>query len=165
MQSARPWVVALAVIAVCMSLGAACYESVVMAPNFAVNVPESLTHARGFLAQSHPGNFFRVLAPATQVLLLLSVILNWRARKARWWLVTALAFMVLTDVITYTFHYPRNDLMFVQPLENSTPEALEAAAREWGTGNYARIALIAGSAVYALRGLRACWGAAEKAAG
>jgi len=165
MQLVRQCVLALAVIAVCMSLGAACYESVVMAPNFAANVPDGLMHARGFLTQSHPGNYFRVLAPATQVLLLLSVILNWRTRNARWWLVTAFALMVLTDVITYTFHYPRNDLMFVQPLESSTPEALEAAAREWGTGNYARIALIAGSAVMALRGLNACWGAAEKAAG
>ncbi len=165
MESVRSWVLTLAVIAVCMSLGGACYESVVMAPNYSVNVPESLTHARGFLTQSHPGNYFRVLAPATQVLLLLSVLLNWRTRKARWWLVTAFALMVLTDVITYTFHYPRNDLMFVQPLENSTPEALETAAREWGTGNYARIALIAGSAVVALRGLKACWGAAMEAAG
>ena len=147
----------LAVIGLGMLLGASSYESVVMAPNFTARVPESLQHAREFFVTTNPGTFFRILAPATQVLLVVAVALNWRVQGARWWLAGALIALALADVITFSFHYPRNDLMFVRPFADVPPGELEAAARQWGPGNHVRVALLAGAVASALRGLSYSW--------
>jgi len=53
----------------------------------------------------------------------------------------ALVFLVLTDVITFRFHYPRNDILFVAPL--TQPAAYyDQIVRQWAIGNYLRVALI-----------------------
>lgn len=135
-------------------LGAAIYESVVLVPNMRNDIPNSLEHFRLFMRQANPGNFFRAWAPATQVVLLLCVVSSWKVRSARWWYVAALLAMVAGDVVTFTFHYPRNHLLFHAPLSQPVP-ALVAAAQEWGTGNLGRIALVAVGALGAAWGLRA----------
>jgi uncharacterized membrane protein len=140
-----------------MLLGASSCESVVMAQNVAARVPESPQHAREFFVTTNPGTFFRILAPATQVLLVVAVVLNWRVQGARWGLAGALIALALADVITFSFHYPRNTLMFVRPFGDVSPGELEAAARQWGPGNHVRVALLAGAAASALRGLSYSW--------
>jgi uncharacterized membrane protein len=146
-------VTSLAVVGLGMLLGASAYESIVMAPNFAARVPESLQHIRGFFITTNPGTFFRVLAPATQILLLSAVVLNWRLQRARWFLVGALVALAVADVITFTFHYPRNALLFERPLDQVPLSQLLEAARQWGPGNHVRVALLATAFLSALRGL------------
>ncbi len=146
-------VTSLAVIGLGMLLGASAYESVVMAPNFGVRVPESLEHIRGFFVTTNPGTFFRVLAPATQILLVLALVLNWRVQRARWLLVGALVALTLADVITFTFHYPRNELLFERPFDQVTPAQLQEAAQQWGPLNHVRVGLLAAAILSALRGL------------
>ena len=153
MMAVRLSVTSLAVIGLGMLLGASAYESVVMAPNYAVRVPESLEHIRGFFVTTNPGTFFRVLAPATQVLLLLAVVLNWRLQGVRWLLVSALVALALADVITFTYHYPRNELLFERPFDQMPPSQLEEAARQWGPGNHVRVGLLAAATLSALCGL------------
>lgn len=157
MSLLRSVIVSLAVVGVAMALGAGLYESVVMAPNYRAHIPESIVTARNFMSVTHPGMYFRVLAPLTQLLLLLSVILHWRLRKVRWWLAAALVLMLLTDVITFKFHYPRNAVLFQNSLEGVPVDVLETAARQWASGNYVRIVLIASAAACGLRGLRQAW--------
>jgi len=131
-----------AIILVGMSLGGGLYESVVMAPNYAANVPESLEHAKQFMRVTNPGNYFRVVAPLTQIAFLITLILNWRgARERRWWLFSAFVLMVAVDVITFTFHYPRNAILFTDPM-NTPPATLATAATEWIYGNLVRVGLI-----------------------
>ncbi len=89
--------------------------------------------ARQFMRVANPGNFFRVVAPGTQLALLICVVAFWRQRGSRWWYVAALAALLSADVITYTFHYPRNYLPFHSPMTEDG--ALTAAAHEWATGN------------------------------
>src|SRR6478672_11058690 len=99
----------VAIILIGAVFGAAFYESVVMAPNYAANVPNSLEHAKEFFSVANPGNFFRLVAPVTQITLLIALVFNWRgAPERRWWILGALLLAVATDVITFTFHYPRN---------------------------------------------------------
>jgi uncharacterized membrane protein len=82
-----------------------------------MGAPTSLEHARGFYHATNPGMFFRWLVPATQLFLLLALVVNWKpAPGTRWKLAGALVFLVLTDMITFRFHYPRNDILFVAPL-------------------------------------------------
>jgi uncharacterized membrane protein len=124
-----------------MLLGTGVYQNVVDAPNY-MGAPTSLEHARGFYHVTNPGNFFRALVPTTQFFLLLAIVLNWRlAPGMRWNLVAALFCLILTDVITFRFHYPRNDILFVAPL--TQPAAYyDRIVTEWAIGNYVRVALI-----------------------
>jgi hypothetical protein len=103
---------AIALVVAAMLLGAGVYESVVVAPNFQ-GAPASLEHARGFYHATNPGALFRVLSPALQLSLLLALVRNWRpVPVTRWRLAGALALAILSDVITFQFHYPRNATCF-----------------------------------------------------
>lgn len=79
-----------ALLGLSLLLGATVYESIVMAPNYEREVPASIEIARQFMTAVTPASYFRVLAPVTQLLLLLSVIVCWKTRPARWLSVAAL---------------------------------------------------------------------------
>ena len=144
--------VSTAVIVSAMLLGASVYDSVVMAPNYR-GAPASLEHARGFMHATNPGTLFRVLAPATQLFLLLALICCWKPDPAaRWSLAGALGLAVLGDIITFRFHYPRNDILFHAPL-TTPPAEFDRVAAEWAAGNYVRIALVLATALLAISAL------------
>jgi uncharacterized membrane protein len=124
-------------------LGAALYDAVVLAPNLRGG-PTGLEHGRSFLSAATPANLFRILSPATQVLMLAAVVTNWGIPTCRWPLAGALLALVASDVLTLTYHYPRNRLLFEAPLTVS-PERLDLAARQWTAANFVRVALVLGS--------------------
>ena len=64
-------------------LGPCIYESVVLVPNFAADIPASLDHFRAFMKASNPGTFFRTVAPVTQVVLIAALLLSWRQGSLR----------------------------------------------------------------------------------
>ena len=132
--------VAIALVLSAMLLGTGVYQNVVDAPNYHGGVT-ALEHARGFYHATNPGNFFRGLVPTTQLFLLLAIIFNWKATPTRWTLVGALAVLILTDMVTFRFHYPRNDILFIAPLTKSS-EYYDGVVTEWAIGNYVRVALI-----------------------
>jgi hypothetical protein len=155
MPTIREITVSIATVALCMLLGAAVYEAVVMAPNYALGT-RSLEHVRGFFVVSTPASFFRVLAPVAQLLLALSVAFSWRAspHRAKWLLLAALGIAVATDVATFTFHYPRNQVLFSAPLDRPSSE-LQRIAQEWAWGNDVRILLLVAAVIVAFSALRA----------
>lgn len=130
----------LALIAVALLLGATWYEIVVMAPNYQRDVPGSIVLARQFLVQRTPAHFFRVIAPSAQLLALLTVIFDWGKPGCVAFLV-GFAALVLADIITYTFHYPRLAIMF-KSTELLDAAALRRVAREWAVGNWVRGVLL-----------------------
>ena len=132
--------VAVALVFSAMLLGTGVYQNVVDAPNY-MGAPTSLEHARGFYHATNPGMFFRWLVPTTQLFLLLALVVNWKsAPDTRWKLGGALVVLVLTDMITFRFHYPRNDILFVAPL-TQPPAYYDRVVTEWAIGNYVRVAL------------------------
>jgi uncharacterized membrane protein len=133
--------VAIALVLSAMLLGTGLYQNVVDAPNY-MGAPASLEHARGFYHATNPGMFFRALVPATQLFLVLALVFNWRpAPGTRWRLAGALAVLILADVVTFRFHYPRNEILFIAPL-TKPPEYYDRVVTEWAMGNYVRVALI-----------------------
>jgi uncharacterized membrane protein len=137
----RLFSVAAALVLSAMLLGTGVYQNVVDAPNY-MGAPASLEHARGFYHAMNPGEFFRVMVPLTQLFLLAALVCNWKpAPSTRWKLAGALALLILTDVVTFRFHYPRNEILFVAPLTNS-PAYYDRVVTEWATGNYLRVGLI-----------------------
>lgn len=132
---------AIDIIGLGMLLGGGVYESVVMAPNYRSNLPGSLDHLRHFMKVTTPANFFRVVSPATMLLLLVTVLVDWGTTPARWWFLAAFVALILADSITYAFHYPRNKVLFLDPLSPDT-DMLQRLAREWARGNQVRIVLL-----------------------
>jgi uncharacterized membrane protein len=133
--------VAIALVLSAMLLGTGLYQNVVDAPNY-MGAPASLEHARGFYHATNPGMFFRAMVPTTQLFLVLALALNWKPSPyAQWRLAGALAALILTDMVTFRFHYPRNEILFIAPL-TKPPEYYDRVVTEWAIGNYVRVALI-----------------------
>jgi hypothetical protein len=153
MSKIKELILCLAIISIGALFGGSLYDSMVLAPNFRVGIPQSLEHMRQFMSVANPGNFFRFIAPLTQLSILTSLILGWkRPAGRRWWLIAALVLIVAGDVFTFTFHYPRNAILFHDPM-HTPPEILEKAAREWAYGNYLRILMVGTAMICAIKAL------------
>jgi Domain of unknown function (DUF1772) len=153
MSTIKELLLCLAIILLGSLLGGSVYDAIVMAPNYRVGIPQSLEHVRQFMAVANPGSFFRVISPLTQLSILISLILGWkRPAGRRWWLLPALLLIIAGDVVTFTFHYPRNAILFHDPVHTSPP-ILQQAANEWAYGNYLRIVLVGAAVACALRAL------------
>jgi len=136
---ARQVVLWLAVIVIGGVLGANVYTSAVDARNWGSNIPTSLNAARAYFSVVNPGSFFRIVSPLAQVLSLLALILCWDVPGARLFAGIALAANVTGDIMTFAYFYPRNDIMFVNPMN---AEAAAQAWRGWATMNHVRSAFV-----------------------
>ncbi len=106
--------------------------------------PQGLEHGRLFLSRATPGNLFRVAAPLAQVLLLAATLVNWSSPTYHWPLAAAFVALLVNDVITFKYHYPRNRLFFTTPLTVDAAR-LDTAARQWAAMNLLRVALVLGA--------------------
>lgn len=148
-----------AAVLVAAIFGASAYEQIVVSYSWQARPEDAVGHYRALGTIVTPARFFRRLAPVSQIALVVSVIWSALTGVALLWTGTALAAMALTDVITFTFHYPRNRALFIDPM--LAPARLDAVAREWRRGNLVRVALVT-MAFLAL--LRALWLVAQRAA-
>jgi hypothetical protein len=140
MEKLRYILAVLALLFVGTLFGGSLYDTLVLAPNLQGG-PEGLEHGRLFMSAGTPGSFFRALAPASQILVLLALVASWQSAQLRWPLLIALVALVIADVVTFTYHYPRNEIMFSAPL-TVDPERLRTVAKEWRTANYFRVFLV-----------------------
>ena len=143
----------LAILALSILFGASIYDTAVFGPNLQAGGPEGLEHGRHFMVAATPARLFRVLSPATQVILLLCVIFFWRTPGLRWLFLGSLVAILACDVITFSYAYPRLRVMFTSPLTTSTAD-LNRAANEWVACNYIRVALVLGSWFACLTAIR-----------
>lgn len=118
------------------------YTSMVDAPNWGRDVPASIVAAREYFSVKNPGNFFRVFSPLNQVLALLAVVVSWWAPKGTFSIcLAALILAVSVDVFTFTYFFPRNEIMFVAPIDNV--DAIRSALSGWQNMNWIRSGMIA----------------------
>ena len=114
------------------------YNSLIDARSWGSSIPGSIGTAREYFKTVNPGNFFRVFSPINQVLGLLVLILFWKsAPAARPYLGAAFALYVLTDVFTYAYFFPRNDIMW-KTAELTDTDLLRKAWSEWSDMNWVR---------------------------
>lgn len=133
-------------------LGANVYNSVVDAPNWGSALPASLDTAKTYFATANPGTFYRVASPAAQAAALLCLIFAWRS--GGWTRGLAAAALLLTisgDVLTFTYFYPRNAIMF-GPRPALTEDLINAWST-WSTMNHLRSAIILAALIAELAAL------------
>lgn len=116
------------------------YTSLVDAPNWGADLPNSLVAARHYFTVSNPGTFFRIVSPLNQVLALIAVIVCWKSGNARYIALGSLLVAVLADVFTFGYFYPRNEILFAAPIEAGV-ENVRRVWEEWSTMNWVRSAL------------------------
>jgi hypothetical protein len=124
---------------------------VVVSYSWRTRPEEAVGHYRALGTIVTPARYFRRLAPASQVTLVVAVIWSAVAGVALLWTAAALVAMALADVVTFTFHYPRNRALFLDPIP--PPARIRVIAREWHQGNIVRVALVTGAFLARLRAL------------
>lgn len=114
------------------------YNSIVNAANWESNVPQSITATKNFFVVANPGTFFKMVDPTNQILILLALVLLWKTSTAiRLYLGIALVCFVSSMILTFTYFYPRNEIMFLSEQLPDT-ETLKSVAAEWGNMNWVR---------------------------
>src|SRR5688572_7415974 len=96
------------------------YNSLVNAVAVESNIPDSIVATREYFKTVNPGDFFKIFAPITQILALLSLILFWKkVPSARLLLGIAFICYISADILTFVYFHPRNDIMFLsEPIPN-----------------------------------------------
>jgi hypothetical protein len=112
------------------------YTSIVDAPNWGADIPNSIVAARNYFSVANPGNFFRIFSPLNQVLALIAVIVCWKVN--RYIALASLAVAIMADLFTFGYFYPRNEIMFIAPLN---VDAVRNAWEQWSTMNWLRTLL------------------------
>lgn len=125
------------------------YNSMIDAPNWGADLPNSLMIARQYFTVVNPGNFFRIISPLNQVLALFAVIVCWKFGNERYLALGSLVLAILADVLTFGYFYPRNEILFAAPIETSM-DTIRLAWEQWSTMNWFRSAMCAVNTVLAL---------------
>ena len=114
------------------------YNSIVNAANWESNIPQSITATRDFFVVANPGTFFKLIDPTNMLLIVLALILFWKKSSSiRLFLGIALLCYVSSMILTFTYFYPRNEVMFLSEQLPDT-ETLKRVASEWGRMNWVR---------------------------
>ena len=117
------------------------YNSIVNAANWESNIPQSITATKDFFVVANPGTFFQLVDPTNMLLFVLALILFWkRSTSIRLFLGIALLCYISSMILTFTYFYPRNDIMFLTKQLPDT-ETLKKAASEWGRMGWVRCLL------------------------
>lgn len=114
------------------------YNSIVNAANWESNIPQSITATRDFFVVANPGTFFQLVDPTNMLLVVLALILFWKKSSSiRLFLGIALLCYIASMILTFTYFYPRNEIMFLSEQLPDT-ESLKKAATEWGRMGWVR---------------------------
>ncbi len=117
------------------------YNSVVDARSWGEKIPESVQATRVYFSVVNPGTFFRVFSPVNQVLALLALILFWKkSKKIKLFLAIAFIITVFTDVFTFAYFYPRNNLLMTLSLQDINH--LAEVIKQWQVMNWVRSAIL-----------------------
>ncbi len=117
-------------------LGAIVLETFMIYPNVFADPPASLELATDFMSVSAPNDFFPPLGFLSWVLGAGALVLGWRVKAARWWILFSLAMIVCEGVASMLYFWPRNEIMFVEGSEVHSAEYLKQIAREFETWHW-----------------------------
>nr|KEP23992.1 hypothetical protein DA06_01090 [Georgenia sp. SUBG003] len=116
--------------------GAIVLETFMVYPNIFADPPDSLALAMEFLAVAGPSDFFPPLGFVTWVLGAAALLLTWRERQVRWWIVLSVVAILGEGLASMAYFWPRNEIMFVEGLAAHSPEYLTQVAHEFQTWHW-----------------------------
>jgi hypothetical protein len=132
--------------------GALVFDTLIVYPNTFHDVPRSLERAMAFATVRGPGDFFPPLGFVSWITGVLSLILAWRVKPARYWILGSLIVMACEGLFSIAFFWPRNTIMFTEGTAVHSVAFLKQTAREFEVGHWIRFALGLAAAVTSFMG-------------
>lgn len=120
-------------------LGSIILETFMLYPNIFHNPPASLELGMEFMAVAGPSDFFPPLGFLSWVTGAASLLLGWRVKSARYWLLGSLLMIVGEGLASMALFWPRNTIMFVEGLAVHSPEFLRQTAQEFEALHWLRV--------------------------
>ena len=133
-------------------LGSILLETLMVYPNIFHDAPRSLETALAFMAVSGPSDFFPPLGFLSWLTGAGSLVLGWRVRPARYWILGSLVMIVGEGLFSMAFFWPRNEIMFVEGPAVHSAAFLRQTAEEFQRLHWARLAFNAAAAAAAFAG-------------
>jgi hypothetical protein len=133
-------------------LGALVFDTLIVYPNTFHDVPRSLETAMAFATVRGPGDFFPPLGFVSWITGVGSLILAWRVKPARYWIIGSLIVMVCEGLFSMAFFWPRNTIMFTEGTAVHSVTFLKQTAREFEVGHWIRFALGSSAATTSFMG-------------
>jgi uncharacterized membrane protein len=120
-------------------LGAIVMETFMVYPNIFHDPPRSLETGLEFMSVRAPNDFFPSLGFLSWVTGAGALILGWRVKSARYWILFSLLMIVCEGLFSVAFFWPRNEIMFIEGTAVHSAEYLRQTAREFQTLHWARV--------------------------
>lgn len=130
-------------------LGGLLVETFMIYPNIFHNAPERFEISLQFMSITGPAQYFRPFGMASVFLGVLTTIVSWRTRPARWWVLASVVMIGLEGLASMLYFWPVNRLLFVEGAAVHPTEVLRQAALDFQTWHWARVTLNAASAAFA----------------
>jgi len=121
--------------------GALVCDTFIVYPNTFHDVPRSLERAMAFATVRGPGDFFPPLGFASWITGIGSLILAWRVKPARYWILGSLIVIVCEGLFSMAFFWPRNTIMFTEGTAVHSVAFLKQTAQEFEVAHWIRFAL------------------------
>ena len=121
-------------------LGAILFDTLVLYPDVFHDVPRSLETAMEFMVVRGPGDFFPPLGFLSWLTGIGTLVLSWRVRSARYWVLGSLILMVCQGLVSMAIFWPRNTIMFTEGTAIHSVAYLKQTAQEFQTGHWLRVA-------------------------
>lgn len=134
-------------------LGAITFETLILYPNIFRNAPASLEQAVEFM-KIGPGDFFPPVGMTMLLAGAASVILTWRDRTVRYWLLASVLIILFGEFLfSALFFWPRNTIMFVEGSAVHSADVLRRTAREFEALHWVRLGLCLPASAFSFVGL------------
>jgi uncharacterized membrane protein len=128
-------------------LGSIVMETFMVYPNIFHDPPRSLELAMKFMSVRAPNDYFPPLGLLSWVTGAGSLVLGWRVKAARFWILFSLAMIVCEGLTSMLYFWPRNEIMFVEGTAVHSAEVLRQTAREFQALHWSRLAFNAAASV------------------
>ncbi|GAA0321348.1 hypothetical protein GCM10008967_09850 [Bacillus carboniphilus] len=112
-------------------LGSILLDTFMVYPNIFHDIPNSFELGMEFMAVASPHTYFPPLGAASILTGVLALILTWKVKSARYWILMSILMIVLEGASSMIFEWPRNEIMFIEGTAIHSVEFLKQTAQEF----------------------------------
>ena len=131
------------------------YNLIIDAKSWGADIPASIQTVRDYYKHVDPRNFFSIIAPINQLLILLTIILFWKNGKSlRLYFSISFLLYAVIGLLTFVYFIPRDLIIFTAPIEAHMQE-IKAALLQWKSMQLVRTFLGLAGIMFSFKGLDA----------
>ncbi|MEB9507361.1 hypothetical protein P4J13_25885 [Bacillus anthracis] len=120
-------------------LGSILLNTFMVYPNIFHNVPETLESSMKWMEVASPHTYFPPLGFLSILTGVLAVILSWKVKPARKWILLSLLAIILEGAASIVFEWPRNEIMFIEGADVHSVEFLKQTVLEFKIVHWFRL--------------------------